>query len=192
VQTRTEIKRLLRRFSITSLYVTHDQVEAVALADQIVVMHQGRIEQVGTYQNLMENPVNSFVAGFLGLPPMNLLPGGFISGSKLVLDDHLIPLPKLVFSLVQNDQPVTLGMRREAVNVSFESTSTNGIQLRGEVEAFESDYVHRTQTIHIRTGRWSYSGLCPLDMKLRIGQLVQAQIDPGQLYFFDTKSGLRL
>ncbi len=98
VQTRTEIKRLLRRFSITSLYVTHDQVEAIALADQIIVMHQGKIEQVGTYQSLMENPVNVFVAGFLGLPPMNLFPGGFISGNKLVLEDYLFPLPERVIS----------------------------------------------------------------------------------------------
>jgi len=192
VQTRSEIKRLLHRFGITSLYVTHDQVEAIALADQIVVMHAGKIEQVGTYQSLMEHPVNMFVAGFLGVPPMNLFSGGFISGSKLVLEDILIPLPKLIFSLVENGQLVTLGMRREAVNVSAEATSINGIRLRGEVEAFESDYVHRTQTVHIRTGRWHYSGLCPLDIKLRIGQLVEARIDAEQLYFFDTNSGLRL
>jgi ABC-type sugar transport system ATPase subunit len=192
VQTRSEIKRLLHRFKITSLYVTHDQVEAIALADEIVVMHQGRIEQVGTYQNLMAHPVNTFVAGFLGLPPMSLLAGGTISGNKLVLDDYLIPLPRLIFSLVQNGQAVTLGMRREAVSVSAGSTSTDGIQLRGEVEAFESDYVHRIQTVHIRTGRWRYSGFCPLELTLQVGQLVQAEIDPGQLYFFDTTSGLRL
>jgi ABC-type sugar transport system ATPase subunit len=191
VQTRTEIKRLLHRFAITSLYVTHDQVEAIALADQIVVMHAGKIEQVGTYQNLIENPVNVFVAGFLGLPPLNLF-SGFISGSKLVLDDILIPLSQRVFPLVQNGQSVTLGMRREAVNVSAEATSTNGIQLRAEIEALESDFVHRTQTVHLRSGRWGYSGLCPLDMKLQIGQLVQAQIDPEHLYFFDANSGLRL
>lgn len=192
VQTRTEIKRLLRRFSITTLYVTHDQVEAIALADQIVVMHAGRIEQAGTYQHLMEDPVNVFVAGFLGLPPMNLFSGGFISGNKLVLDEDLIPLPKRVFPLVQNDQRVTLGMRSEAVNVSAEATSTNGIQLAGEVEAFESDFVHRLQTVHIRTGRWTYYGQCPIDMKLQIGQMAQVSIDPERLYFFDTNSGLRI
>jgi ABC-type sugar transport system ATPase subunit len=192
VQTRTEIKRLLHRFAITSLYVTHDQVEAIALADQIVIMHAGKIEQVGTYENLMEHPVNMFVAGFLGLPPMSLLSGGVISGNKLVLDPYLIPLPRLIFSLVQNGQSVTLGMRREAVQVSGEPASTNGIAMRGEVEAFEADYVHRIQTVHLQTGRWHYSGLCPLDLKLRIGQQVQAQIDPDRLYFFDTTSGLRL
>jgi ABC-type sugar transport system ATPase subunit len=192
VQTRTEIKRLLHRFSITSLYVTHDQVEAIALADQIVVMHQGKIEQVGTYQNLMENPVNVFVAGFLGLPPMNLFSGGFISGNKLVLDDYLIPLPERIFPLVQNNQRVTLGMRQEAVSLSAESTSTNGIQLPAEVESFEADFIHRTQTVHLRSGRWNYSGLCPLDMEFRTGQLVHAHLDPDRFYFFDANSGLRL
>jgi ABC-type sugar transport system ATPase subunit len=192
VQTRTEIKRLLRRFSITTLYVTHDQVEAIALADQIVVMHAGRIEQTGTYHQLMDDPVNMFVAGFLGLPPMNLFSGGFISGNKLVLDENLIPLSKRVFPLMQNDQRVTLGMRSEAVNVSVEALSTNGIRLAAEVEAFESDFVHRIQTVHLRTGRWTYAGHCPIDMKLQIGQRVQVSIDPERLYFFDTNSSLRI
>jgi len=192
VQTRSEIKRLLHRFGITSLYVTHDQVEAIALADQIVIMHEGKIEQVGTYPHLTEHPINMFVAGFLGVPPMALLSGGFISGDKLVLDDVLIPLPRLVSALVQEGQAVTLGMRREAVNVLPGSASTNGIQLRGEVESFESDYVHHRQTVHIRQGRWNYSGVCSLDMKLRIGQSVYAQIDPEHLYFFDTYTGLRI
>jgi ABC-type sugar transport system ATPase subunit len=192
VQTRTEIKRLLRRFGITSLYVTHDQVEAIALADQIVIMHQGRIEQVGTYQNIIENPVNVFVAGFLGLQPMNLLSGGFISGNKLVLGDFLIPLPGRIFPLVQNNQAVTLGMRQEAVSISRESTAPNGIQLPADVESTEPDYVHRTQTVYLRTGGWRYSGLCSLDLDLRAGQVVYAQLDTEKLYFFDTKSGQRI
>jgi ABC-type sugar transport system ATPase subunit len=192
VQTRTEIKRLLRRFSITSLYVTHDQVEAMALADQIVVMHKGRIQQVGTYQDLMANPVNVFVAGFLGLPPMNLCSGVFVSGNRLVLDEYVIPIPEPIFHRFQNNQPVTLGMRQEAVNVSVEPDSTNGIRLPAEVESFEPDFVHRTQTIHLQMGRWRYSGLCPLDLQLSTGQLVHAHIDPAQLYFFDSTSGVRL
>lgn len=192
VQTRTEIKRLLRRFSITSLYVTHDQVEAIALADEIVVMHQGKIEQVGTYGQLMENPANVFVAGFLGLPPMSLLSGGFISGNKLVLDDFLVSLPKHMFSRLENNQPVTLGMRPEAVTISAESTLAMENGLPAEVESFESDYVHRTQTVHLRTGHWRYAALCPLDLNFRIGQRVHAQLDPAQLYFFDANSGLRL
>ena len=192
VQTRSEIKRLLRRFSITSLYVTHDQVEAIALADQIVIMHQGRVEQVGTYQEIMDNPVNSFVAGFLGLPPMSLFSGGFVSGDKLILDAYLIPLPERVSRLVQDNQPVTLGVRQEAVNISAVEASTNGIGLLAEVESFEADYIHRTQTVQLRTGPWTYLALSPLELSFQTGQRVRVQLDPERLYFFDTNSGLRL
>ena len=192
VQTRIEIKRLLRRFSITTLYVTHDQVEAIALADQIIVMHEGRIEQTGTYQDLIENPLNMFVAGFFGVPPMNLFSGGFVSGNKLTLDDDLIPLPERVLALVQNDQSVTMGIRPEAVKVSTELQATNGIQLSGEVEALESDFVHHTQLAQIRTRRWTYWGYCPLEINLQIGGRVHARLDPERLYFFDTESGTRI
>jgi ABC-type sugar transport system ATPase subunit len=192
LQTRTEIKRLLHQFGITSLYVTHDQTEAIALSDQIVVMHSGRIEQVGTYQDLMENPVSEFVAGFLGLPPMNLLPGGSVSGGKLILDRYLIPLSERVYPLVANGQSVTLGFRRAAVKVSVEKNFGNGIQLRGEIEALESDFVQRNQVVYIRDGIWKYSGLCPLTIKLKVGQTVYMELDPERLYFFDGNSGLRL
>jgi ABC-type sugar transport system ATPase subunit len=192
VQTRTEIKRLLRRFSITALYVTHDQVEAFALADQIVVMNQGRIEQVGTYQDLMENPINTFVAGFLGLPPMSLLSGGVISGDKLILGQTLVPLPERVLRLVQDDQPVTLGMRQEAVSISAENAPANSIELLAVVESHEPDYVHRTQTVHLRTGPWTCSSLAPLEMNFQVGQSVHAQLDPERLYFFDTRTGHRI
>ena len=72
-QTRVQIKRLLRRFGITALYVTHDQTEAVALGDRIAVMQSGRIVQIGTYNEIYERPLSRFVAGFFGHPPMNLL-----------------------------------------------------------------------------------------------------------------------
>ena len=160
--------------------------------NQIVVMHEGRIEQAGIYQSLIENPVNLFVAGFLGSPPMNLFPGGFISGEQLILGDTRIPLPERVLALVQNEQRVTLGIRHEAVAVSAEAAPRGAIQLPAEVESLEADYVHRTQTVHLRTGGWNYSGLCPLDVNLRIGQPVHAALDPERLYFFDAKTGLRI
>ena len=74
-QMRAEIKRLHNRLGVTSVYVTHDQVEAMTLADRIVVMNDGRIEQVGTPMELFNNPINTFVAGFLGSPPMNQIKG---------------------------------------------------------------------------------------------------------------------
>ncbi|MBK9927435.1 MAG: ABC transporter ATP-binding protein [Anaerolineales bacterium] len=192
VQTRIEIKRLLHRFEITSVYVTHDQVEAIALADQIVVMHSGGIQQVGTYQELTENPVNLFVAGFLGLPPMDLLSGGSISGGRLILGDYSFPLSERIFPLVQNGQQVTLGLRCETIKISAESQPDGGIQLRAEIEAIEPDLVHHVQIVYVRMGQFTYSGLCPMDVKLHIGQLIHVTIDSERLYFFDTISGERL
>ena len=192
VQTRTEIKRLLRRFGITALYVTHDQTEAVALADQIVVMHNGRIEQVGTYKTLTENPASLFVAGFLGLPPMDLFPGGSISDGRLILDDLAIPIPGNINPLIENGRQVTMGVRREKVKILAQAPSPNGIRLRAEAEAFESDFVHHTQTVFLRRGRFAFSGVCPLDTDLHVGQPVDVEIDPENLYFFETQSGRRL
>ena len=164
VQTRSEIKRLLHRFGITSLYVTHDQVEAMALADQIVVMHAGRIEQVGTYQDLMEHPATMFVAGFLGLPPMNLFSGGSISGSKLVLDDYLIPLPKRDSS---SRAEWTAGDAGDAAGsgqtFQWRLLLQTGSSCEVRWKRSRPIMLHRTQTVHLRTGRWHYSGLCPLD-----------------------------
>jgi hypothetical protein len=83
-------------------------------------------------------------------------------------------------------------MRQEAISISTHETSKGAIRLPAEVESFEPDYVHRTQTVHLRTGQWSYAGLSPLEVNFRTGQLVRAQLDLERLYFFDTKSGLRL
>jgi ABC-type sugar transport system ATPase subunit len=192
VQTRTEIKRLLHRFGITTLYVTHDQVEAIALADQIVVMHSGRVEQAGTYKTLTENPLSLFVAGFLGLPPMDLLPSGSVSEGRLALGKYTFPFPESIQPLLQAEQQVTMGLRRETVRVFPEPESKNAIHLQADVDAFESDFVHRTQTVFLRMGRLQFSGLCPLDLKLHVGQQVPLEIQPENLYFFDTHSGRRL
>ena len=84
-QTRVEIKRLLRKFGVTAVYVTHDQLEAMALGDRIAIMRAGRIEQVGTAEAIMLAPINRFVAGFFGRPPMNLLDGSVAGPGDLPL-----------------------------------------------------------------------------------------------------------
>ena len=81
VQMRTEIKSLHQRLKTTSVYVTHDQIEAMTMGDQIVVMRDGIVEQVGGPLDLYENPVNTFVAGFIGSPAMNMLPGTLVHGN---------------------------------------------------------------------------------------------------------------
>ena len=120
-QMRAEIKRLHKRLGATSIYVTHDQVEAMTLADRIVVMNDGRIEQVGTPMDLFLNPANIFVAGFLGSPPMNMVEARIVAsdtapmaefdGNRLQLADY----PSLRNAIGQD---VILGIRPEFVTVA--------------------------------------------------------------------------
>jgi len=132
-QMRAEIKRLHKRLGATSIYVTHDQVEAMTLADRIVVMHDGRIEQIGTPMDLFHNPANMFVAGFLGSPPMNMVnakiakgangPMATFGGQKIAL----AALPALADSV---GREVVLGIRPEFVTVADDDTPGRvGIEL---------------------------------------------------------------
>jgi sn-glycerol 3-phosphate transport system ATP-binding protein len=91
-QTRLEIQKLHRELGVTSLFVTHDQVEAMTLAQRMIVMNAGRIEQIGTPEQVYSTPATTFVAGFIGAPPMNLLTGQ-ADGSRFILGDTSLQLP---------------------------------------------------------------------------------------------------
>jgi multiple sugar transport system ATP-binding protein len=93
VQMRSEIRELQQRLATTTVYVTHDQIEAMTMADQIVVMHSGRIEQSGAPLALYDHPANTFVAGFIGSPAMNLIPGQVADGGFRAQGGALLPLP---------------------------------------------------------------------------------------------------
>lgn len=111
VQMRTEIKKLHHKVKTTVVYVTHDQVEAMTLADRIVVMKDGWIEQVGTPMEVFNHPINTFVASFIGSPPMNLIPAT-IKGQEIVFADTTrLPVPTRLASHVTDGQKVVLGMR---------------------------------------------------------------------------------
>ncbi|MGP1692930.1 MAG: ABC transporter ATP-binding protein, partial [Giesbergeria sp.] len=114
VQMRTEIKELHQRLTTTSIYVTHDQIEAMTMADRIVVMNAGRTEQIGTPLELYDNPANLFVAGFIGSPAMNFLHGKLVrkeTGMQMQMADGLLmPVPA---SASQDGREVVLGVRPE-------------------------------------------------------------------------------
>jgi ABC-type sugar transport system ATPase subunit len=191
-QTRVEIKRLLHRFQITAMYVTHDQTEAMALGDQIAVMRAGKIEQVGRFQEILENPVNSFVAGFLGLPPMNLIQG-VVAGQTLQVDDQAIPLPAPVAHATQEGQAITLGIRPEAARVAEDRPHSNGgVRLQGTIEVVEPDFSRRQQTAYVRTGAIQYSVTASMEQRLVEGYQVEICFPEEALYFFDTKTERRI
>ncbi|WP_417843334.1 ABC transporter ATP-binding protein [Thalassospira sp.] len=128
VQMRVEIARLHRQLGNTMIYVTHDQVEAMTMADKIVVLNAGRIEQVGRPLDLYNHPVNRFVAGFIGSPKMNFLEGVIESTSAdatvIRACGASIKLPRALRA-IESDMPVTLGLRPEHLN----REETGGIKL---------------------------------------------------------------
>jgi sn-glycerol 3-phosphate transport system ATP-binding protein len=107
-QTRLEIQKLHRELGITSLFVTHDQVEAMTLAQRMIVMNAGRMEQFGTPEQVYQTPATTFVAGFIGSPPMNLLRGR-ADGTRFVVGEHALPLPQRA----PRDGELILGLRPE-------------------------------------------------------------------------------
>ena len=110
--TRVEIKRLLHRFEITAIYVTHDQTEAITLGDRIAVMKDGKIEQLGTYGQITTNPATAFVAGFLGLPPMNMIQGWTAQpDGTLTSEMGTVPIPEHLRDLVTPGQKLIVGLQ---------------------------------------------------------------------------------
>ena len=115
VQMRTEIKALQARLNTTSIYVTHDQVEAMTMADRIVVMSNGNVEQIGAPLEIYDNPVNVFVAGFIGSPGINLINGTVRRASGKVETSDGIRLPLTDDAAVQDGQPIIYGIRPEHI-----------------------------------------------------------------------------
>ena len=116
VAMRTEIKELHQRLKTTSVYVTHDQIEAMTMADRIVVMNAGRVEQIGSPLELYDNPANLFVAGFIGSPAMNFIPGRVNGGNISVSKEIEYPLQGK--TKLEANRQVILGVRPEHLSVS--------------------------------------------------------------------------
>ncbi|TIS08252.1 MAG: sn-glycerol-3-phosphate ABC transporter ATP-binding protein UgpC [Mesorhizobium sp.] len=117
VQMRTEIKELHQRLKTTTIYVTHDQIEAMTMADKIVVMRDGRIEQIGAPLQLFDRPANLFVAGFIGSPAMNLLKGTVKKGERSEVDiaGSAFPMPASIAAA--DGQAVVYGVRPEHLEI---------------------------------------------------------------------------
>ena len=119
VQTRTQIAALQQRLGVTTVYVTHDQVEAMTMGDRVAVMRDGVLQQVDSPLALYDTPKNLFVAGFIGSPAMNLMEGDVVDGG-VELGDYVVPVSRDVLAKVPNETKLTLGIRPEAFTLASE------------------------------------------------------------------------
>src|SRR3954468_24333863 len=138
-QMRTEISRLQRRLAITTVYVTHDQTEAMTLGDRVCVLRQGRLQQVASPRELYEQPVNLFVAGFIGSPPMNFLPAT-VGDDVVDMPFTSLPIPAAVAAAKKKGDLVIVGVRPEAfedATLVEEAQRTEGVEFTAHVDVTE-------------------------------------------------------
>ena len=179
-QVRTEIKRLHQAIGTTIIYVTHDQVEAMTLADRIVILKGGEIEQVGTPDEVYNNPASVFVGGFIGSPAMNFAKGT-IRGGAVVLDGgSSVPLQSHAIGRAggQDGRDVIVGIRPEHFVPAGEGHALSGrVQV---VEPLGSDTL-----IHFALGPSTLTARVAPDMRPSPGETLSIGVDPSRVHLFD-------
>lgn len=180
-QARVELRRLINEFPVTALYVTHDQDEAITLADRIAVMRDGRIEQIGSYSHLYESPVNLFVAQFFGKPAMNTFEGQ-------VRDGQWVGESFGGYS-IRRDLPdgtnVTLGIRPDHMFLK-----EGGIP--AVVDTVFPNLSRRHQLVNVWLGGEKWALEVPLDVEIVLGSTIYCDLDADFVHFFDSETGLRI
>jgi sn-glycerol 3-phosphate transport system ATP-binding protein len=190
-QMRIEIRKLQDRLGITSLYVTHDQVEAMTLADRMMVMNGGVAEQVGTPMEVYHRPASIFVAGFIGSPAMNFLPARVTGDGVELKGSHTVPLgPELRGAAGQEaGREVVLGIRPEHLTLET-GQGIGDIAVQVElVEALGADTV-----VHCRVASSGDALLARLPGSARVGtgDTLHFAITPGEVHLFNRETGRRI
>ncbi len=190
VQTRTQIALLQERLGVTTVYVTHDQVEAMTMGDRVAALKDGVLMQCDTPQNLYDRPANMFVAGFIGSPAMNLVDLQLVEDGA-VFGDQVLPLDRSVMSdaaALDGDQ-VTVGLRPEDLEITTGSGLPFTVSL---VEGLGADaYVHGTVPLHDGTTK-GITMRTDGRMQPAKGETMLLSIDKARMHAFDPRSGVRL
>src|SRR5271163_2188313 len=177
-----ELRDLHDRIAATTIYVTHDQLEAMSMADRIAVMNGGRVEQIGSPQEIYDRPASMFVADFIGSPPMNFLrcDTGLDSGQSAVKFKGVsIPIPEL--SEQRRAGPLVLGVRPEHIRFS------DAAPLRGRV--FGAEYLGTTQIVTVTTEQGTVKARMPSSVPVQVGETVGLAFRFNSLSLFDAQTG---
>jgi multiple sugar transport system ATP-binding protein len=186
VQTRTQIAELQHRLDVTTVYVTHDQIEAMTMGERVAVLKDGRLQQVDTPLGLYDRPKNVFVAGFMGSPAMNLIEAEITDGGAKI-GDYVVPIERSLLAKVGADKTLILGIRPEAFHIADE-----GLPVRVAVieelgsDAFlygAAEHTTLNQQVIARIGTRTHS---------EKGALVYLAPQPEKVHVFSTSSEKRL
>lgn len=183
LEARSFLKQLQRELGVTTILVTHDQSEALALADRMAVMELGKIRQIGTPVEFFHRPANIFVASFIGSTPMNLIEGTIKAG-RFQMGNFQSKLPASVEKKVKNGQKVTIGVRPEYVGIS---RGTGAGSLAGTVKITENLGTH--YLVLIESAGLIMRGTVPDGSEPKVGSKVIFKPDSERILFYDTESG---
>ena len=196
VSMRTEIARLHQSLQTTMIYVTHDQTEAMTLGDRIVVMNDGVIQQCGTPMELYQHPVNQFVAGFIGNPPMNFFPvelmeneGRLFASSESILIE--VPQPQADVLRAAGEKEIVFGIRPEAIHDAAMLLAENiDIAARGTVEVVE--LLGAETLLHVRCGREFLVASMPSGKEYHPGDPIDLVFTTDRMHAFRKRDGRSL
>lgn len=179
VSTRAQIKNLHHELAVTTIYVTHDQIEAMTLADRVVVMNKGIVQQVGTPVDIYDKPQNTFVASFIGSPAMNLIEGDLKDGTFTTNGVKISGLTK------NHNGNVTLGYRAEDASITDNNGSINA-------PVYSMELLGDATMVTVRINGVLLSVKAGKEYRANIGDDVHYSITPEMCHLFDTKSGERI
>ncbi len=193
VATRAEIARLHQRLQTTIVYVTHDQVEAMTMGDRIAVMSEGILQQVGAPQDLYDQPVNRFVAGFIGSPAMNFAEvtvTGQGGQARLKGDGLELPVPPRYRDAVgpTTDRKLILGFRPEHLDIGEAGEEAAHIEARADVV----EYLGNEELLHVSLGGQDVVAIVDAENRVRPGDIVKLAFPLSKLHLFDPDTGLSL
>jgi multiple sugar transport system ATP-binding protein len=189
---RVEIKRLHQKLANTMVYVTHDQIEAMTLADRIAVMRDGRIQQLASPHEIYSRPVNRFVAGFIGSPQMNFLTGDLDTGPPPVFHfgELRVPLARYAFDARGAAAGrCVLGIRPEAVEIGADAAAK---PFSHEIEIEIVEPMGANTLVWTKLGATNFAFLVDSEAGLKVGERITIGFDPGRASLFDDATGDRL
>jgi len=188
VHMRAELKKLQKDIGVTTIYVTHDQVEAMTMADRVAIMNKGVLQQVGTPAGIYSQPTNTFVAGFIGNPPTNFFDLVFVEDRCLENADFRYPLSEPLIARARgcSSTEVVLGVRPQDVLVSIGPSAPDaGI----EAEVFTVEPLGDSTILDLKIGETRMKAVTSPDFRAEMGDRVWTRFRAERLYIFDKKTG---
>ena len=188
VQTRAEIARLHQRLGTTTVYVTHDQVEAMTMGDRIAVMKDGLLQQVGTPQQLYDGPKNVFVAGFIGSPAMNFATTTYSDGALQLgnVRVQLVGKPAQIASQRASGSPLLVGFRPEHLDISTAGGADGTIRFPAQVDVVE--YLGNEELLHAMVEGIEVVAVVPSERQVKAGDRVELTVPAEKLHLFDPET----